>query len=237
MKRIIITALLVFLVGSTNLLAASVAAKDTTKTKQYKLEVHTTVADHLTHEPIDSLRATLHRAADSSFVDTVHVQKNNYWGEESTDLYFTIREAGKYLLRLEAKGYQTRYVSFEIAKIYKREASRELKRFYMRRDMERKGATTGDDSITVMNEVVVKATKLQFVMRGDTLVYNADAFPMSEGSMLSDLIKKFPGVELKEDGEILVNGRKVDVMTLNGKDFFDKDRELLLENMPAYIVK
>lgn len=236
MKRTIITALLAFFVGSTNPLAASMAAKDTTKTKQYKLTVSTTVADHLSHEPIDSLRATLHRAADSSFVDTVHVERY-YWGEGSTYLEFTIREAGKYLLRLEAKGYQTRYVSFEIAKIYKRETFRELKRFYMRRDMERKGATTGDDSITVMNEVVVKATKLQFVMRGDTLVYYADEFSMAEGSMLSDLIKQFQSVELKENGEIFVNGRKVDVMMLNGKDFFDKDRELLLENMPAYIVK
>jgi len=90
---------------------------------------------------------------------------------------------------------------------------------------------------TYMNEVVIKATKLKFYMDGDTLVYDADAFNLSEGSMLRSLIKKLPGVELKEGGEITVNGQRVESLLLNGKDFMDSDRELLLENMPAYMVK
>ena len=55
--------------------------------------------------------------------------------------------------------------------------------------------------------------------------------------MLDALIKKLPGVELHSGGEITVNGRKVDALLLNGKDFFDSDRELLLDNMPSYMVK
>ena len=72
---------------------------------------------------------------------------------------------------------------------------------------------------------------------GDTLVYNADAFNLAEGSMLDGLIRKLPGVELNKEGEIKVNGRKVESLLLNGKDFFDKDRELILDNMPAFMVK
>jgi len=234
MKQIIILLLALF-VGSTNLLAVSMAAKDTTKTKQHKLTVYTTVADHLTHKAIDSLRATLHRAADSSFVDTVHVEKHNYWGEESTDLEFTIREAGKYLLRLEAKDYQTRYRPFEIEKIHKHEIFRELKRCYMERDTKSTREAADDDSTTFMNEVEVKATKLKFGMIGDTLRFNADAFPMTEGSTLSDQIKRLPGAKIKEGGEISMNGRKVDVTMLNGKEF--KDRGQVLDNMPAYTVE
>ncbi len=45
---------------------------------------------------------------------------------------------------------------------------------------------------------------------GDTLVYDASAFNLPEGSMLDDLIRQLPGAELRENGEILVNGRKVD---------------------------
>ena len=74
-------------------------------------------------------------------------------------------------------------------------------------------------------------------MDGDTLVYNADAFNLSEGSMLSSLIKKLPEVEINKGGEITVNGQRVESMLLNGKDFMNSDRELLLENMPAYMVK
>lgn len=41
-----------------------------------------------------------------------------------------------------------------------------------------------------LDEVMVKATKIKMVWRGDTLVYNADAFNVPEGSMLDGLIKQ-----------------------------------------------
>ena len=67
--------------------------------------------------------------------------------------------------------------------------------------------------------IVVKSTKVKFFYKGDTLVYNADAFQLAEGSMLDALISQLPGVELKDDGRIYVNGRFVDNLLLNGKDF------------------
>ena len=39
-----------------------------------------------------------------------------------------------------------------------------------------------------LNEVIVKATKVKFTYKGDTLVFNANAFNMPEGSMLGSLI-------------------------------------------------
>lgn len=44
-------------------------------------------------------------------------------------------------------------------------------------------------------------------------------------------------MEINKGGEITVNGQRVESMLLNGKDFMNSDRELLLENMPAYMVK
>ena len=88
-----------------------------------------------------------------------------------------------------------------------------------------------------LGEVVVKATKVQMVYRGDTLVYNADAFNVPEGSMLDAIIKQMPGVELKANGEIYVQGRKVDFLTLNGENFFKGKNKILLENLPYYTVK
>jgi len=230
-------ALISFAVGL--LCLSAYGQTDSTKTKKRELNVYATVADHLTHDGIDSLKATLLRAADSSFVDTVHVQSYKYDDKLHTYVDATVKEVGKYLLRLEAKGYQTRFTPFDIQKMYKRESYRELKPIYLHRAPKAKQQSLmlDGDSTTIMDELVVKATKLKFYMDGDTLVYDADAFSMAEGSMLDALIKKLPGVELHGGGEITVNGRKVDALLLNGKDFFDSDRELLLDNMPSYMVK
>lgn len=88
-----------------------------------------------------------------------------------------------------------------------------------------------------LSEVVVKATKVKFYVNGDTLVYNADAFELAEGSMLDALIQQLPSVELKSGGDIEVNGKHVDALLLNGKDFFNKDHRLMLDNLPSYMVK
>lgn len=85
--------------------------------------------------------------------------------------------------------------------------------------------------------VMVKATKVKFLYKGDTLVYNADAFNTAEGSMLDALIRQLPGVELKDDGQIFVNGRLVESLLLNGKPFFHGNNQIMLDNLPAYMVK
>lgn len=217
----------------TMLCAQSVCAqnKSASDKKEQYISVTCAVADHLTHDAMsaDTLRGELILAADSSFVDTLKIDSMG-WGEwKETRATAKVYEAGKYFLRFFYQGYEPKYVPFEIKKMYKNEIYRELKTAYMRRqkrfeDME-------------LDEVVVKATKLKFYMDGDTLVYDADAFSMAEGSMLGQLIKQLPGVEVEKGGEIKVNGKKVDAMLLNGKNFFDSDRELLLDNMPSYMVK
>lgn len=88
-----------------------------------------------------------------------------------------------------------------------------------------------------LNEVSVTASKVMFYYKGDTLIYNADAFILAEGSMLDGLISQMPGVELKRNGEISVNGKKVSNLLLNGKDLFNGNRQLMLENLAAYTVK
>ena len=88
-----------------------------------------------------------------------------------------------------------------------------------------------------LKEVVVSATKVKMFYRGDTLVYNADAFNVANGSMLDALIRQMPGTELTKEGEIYVNGRKVQSLMLNGKDFFRGNKKLMLENLPYYTVK
>lgn len=69
----------------------------------------------------------------------------------------------------------------------------------------------------LLGEVVVKGTRIKMAYKNDTIVYNASAFQLPDGSMLDALVRQMPGVELKDDGTILVNGEKVDFLTLNGR--------------------
>ncbi len=203
--------------------------KADTYVEQEGMRVYAEIKDHFTHDPVKMRCVTLLMAADSAFVDTVPTYYENEEDYKSSHLYKVFKEAGKYLFKLEADGYQTMFVPFELKKIYKRETLRELKTVYLK--------PVPKKNERMLDEVVVKATKLKFYMDGDTLVYDADAFNLAEGSMLGELMKKLPGVEVEQGGVIKVNGRQIDAMLLNGKDFFDSERELLLENMPSYMVK
>jgi hypothetical protein len=88
-----------------------------------------------------------------------------------------------------------------------------------------------------LDEVEVKATRIQVAYKGDTIVFDASAFALPEGSMLDALIRQLPGTELKDNGEIFVNGKKIDCLTLNGKDFFRGKNKVMLENLPYFVVK
>ena len=97
-------------------------------------------------------------------------------------------------------------------------------------------SATGSSSYQ-MDEVAVTASIIKVIQKGDTLVYNAEAFKLPEGSMLNVLIGQLPGVELKESGEIVVNGRRVDELLLNGNHLIKNDRHVMLDNLPHYVVK
>lgn len=134
---------------------------------------------------------------------------------------------GEYLLRLTHKDYFTEYFHINI------KTSARNNGFIVLRD---KIKMRKQPKERVLGEAVVKATKIKMVMKGDTIVYNADAFQLSEGSMLDALIEQLPGVELKDNGQITVNGRLVSSLLVNGKDFFRGDPKIALENLPSYMV-
>ncbi len=88
-----------------------------------------------------------------------------------------------------------------------------------------------------LGEAVVKATRVKMYYKGDTLVYDAAAFKLPDGSMLDGLIRQLPGVTMNEGGEIFVNGRKVDELLLGSRSFMSGNKKVLMENLPYYTVK
>ena len=87
----------------------------------------------------------------------------------------------------------------------------------------------------ILKEVVVKATKIQMYYKGDTIVYNADAFNVSQMDKLRSLVTQLPATEFV-DGVLKVNGRVVENLTLSGKDFFNGNIQTALDNLPAFVV-
>ena len=85
----------------------------------------------------------------------------------------------------------------------------------------------------VLDEVIVK---MPVVVRGDTLIYNADSFKNGTERKLEDIIDKLPGVEINETGQIEVEGKVVNKLMVNGKDFFDGDTKIGTKNIPSNAV-
>ncbi len=78
--------------------------------------------------------------------------------------------------------------------------------------------------------------KMPVAVRGDTLVYDADSFQNGSERKLEDIVEKLPGVEINEDGQIEVEGKVVNKLMVNGKDFFDGDTKVATKNIPSSAV-
>lgn len=205
------------------------AREDTTQVRTIPLWGH--VKDGFTYTALHGTFVTLMRE-DSTVVDTMHVQCFNP-GTPQEDTYYKFdvpARRARYIIKAEHPDYYPEYVDCAVRYVA-RNPYVDARHHEMRR---RPYASFADRSL---GEVVVKATKIRVAYRGDTVVYNADAFNLSEGAMLNELVRQLPGAELKPNGEIYVNGRKVDYLTLNGTDFFKGDNRKMLDNLPAFTVQ
>ena len=90
---------------------------------------------------------------------------------------------------------------------------------------------------TVLQEMVVTGRAAQIIVKKDTLVYNPDAYRTPEGSPIEELIKRIPGAEVDEDGNITINGKVVKKILLDGKEFMLGDVETALKNIPVNIIQ
>lgn len=193
---------------------------------QRKFAINSSVGDYITHGILRNSLVEL-LTTDSVLIDSTRA--GGVMWTNGTPTYFAnfsivIPNPGDYLLRVSYKGYETLYKPISISKFHRREVSRAIPPIYLKRAMEKK-----------LKNVTVTATKIKFYNKGDTVVYNADAFQLGEGSMLDALVRQLPGVEFK-DGQIYVNGKFVSSLLLNGKDFFKGNNQIMLDNLPAYMV-
>ncbi len=83
-----------------------------------------------------------------------------------------------------------------------------------------------------LDEAVVVGQAPMAVTEGDTTVFNASAYRTPEGSMLEELVKQLPGGEIDADGKLLIHGKEVKKILVDGKEFFSDDPKAALKNLP-----
>ncbi|GAB3020124.1 outer membrane beta-barrel protein [Spirosoma pulveris] len=82
-------------------------------------------------------------------------------------------------------------------------------------------------------EVVVRTAKAPLTIKGDTIEYNASSFKVPPGSTVEDLLRKLPGVQVDQDGNIRAQGQEVKKVTVDGKSFFGNDPKAATKNLQA----
>ena len=192
----------------------------------YKHSVEGSVVDNITGVGVTA-KITL-MTADSVVIDTITADIEEMpWDIGYHKAYYEFKDAvtakGKYIIKAEKEGYDVCYMNCELRST--RQDYIKVKEIRMTKIVEHE-----------LKEVTVVASKVKMVMKGDTIVYNANAFNLAEGNMLDALIARLPGAKLEKDGRIYVNGRFIQSLLVNGQEFFAGNPKLALENLPAYTV-
>lgn len=181
-----------------------------------KVKVTGNVADYETSEPVIAATVQLLALPDSSFqAGATTDAKGRFEMEERL-------RSGDYLLKVSFVGYGDEYRNFAVINETRR----------VRLDSIR----LKTDAL-LLKEAVIEAQMAQVQVVDDTVVFNAEAFRVPEGSMLEELIRKLPGYEVGDDGTVTYNGQTVSKILVDGKEFFSNDKSIAMKNLPANMVK
>lgn len=192
------------------------AQKDKEKSKlDGKVSVNAHIIDGSTTENMPQVTVQLFELPDTTFIYGT-VTDNEGW--------FNIKKVpvGEFLLRYSFMGYSTQEFSF---KTVKEDRERALGVFKMY------------EKSIMLTEAVIEDALPPTQVVDDTLMFNVSAFRVPEGSVLEELIKRLPGVEVDENGGITVNGRRVSRILVDGQEYFGNDQQMATKNLPVNIIR
>jgi hypothetical protein len=99
------------------------------------------------------------------------------------------------------------------------------------------GAIKMINDAQALEEVLVTAERPPVSVKKDTIEFNASAFKTLPTALVEDLLKKLPGIDIDKDGNIMMNGRAVNRILVDGKDFFGGDPKVATRNLPANVIE
>ena len=191
------------------------AQKDKEKSKlDGKVSVNAHIIDGSTTEDMPQVTVQLFQLPDTTFLYGT-VTDNEGW--------FNIKKVpvGEFMLRYSFMGYSTQEFTF---KTVKEDRERALGVFRMY------------EKSIMLTEAVIEDALPPTQVVDDTLMFNVSAFRVPEGSVLEELIKRLPGVEVDENGGITVNGRRVSRILVDGQEYFGNDQQMATKNLPVNII-
>lgn len=170
------------------------------------------VKDSATGEVLENTNLSVLRMPDS-----VRIAKLT-----STKKGFLLRQpAGSYVLIASFVNYMNDTLSFRVAN---EDSLVQLRPLLLQR------------TATNLVEVIVKMSIPPFVIKSDTLIYRADSYKTIPNATVEDLLKRLPGVRVGRDGTVTVQGKRVEKIYIDGKEFFLNDLKGAIQNLPSGIV-
>ena len=178
------------------------------------------IVDKEQREALENATLQLYKLSNSQNgkQDTTYV--NGTYSDQNGRFVFNSLSAGNYLLRISYLGYKV--VNRQLTKVNGRALA--LGQITMERDA------------VVLDETVVLANVPKMVVKDDTLVYNADAFRVPEGSVIESLVEMLPGAKIDDDGGVTINGKQVRRFKLDGRDFMTGNNDAVMKNLPSYVI-
>lgn len=128
---------------------------------------------------------------------------------------------GRYLVRISSVGYETQFKHIAITD----GRNLDFGRLVLKADA------------VMLKEAKVMGKALKVVVREDTFVYNSSAYRTPEGSVVEELIKRLPGAKVEDDGTITINGKTVNKVTIDGKEFMTGDTKTAIKNLPTSVIE
>ena len=182
--------------------------------QQSGVNVTGSVVEQGSDTPIEQATVRLLNVKDSTMVRGVVSARNGS---------FTLKNVkkGSYLLHITFIGYDPLYQPLQITG---------------KKNPVNVGKLELSDGAIELGEAVVIGKAPEVTVRNDTVEYNADSYKVTEGSVLEDLLKKMPGVEVDSEGKITVNGKEVKKVMVDGKEFFSDDPKVASKNLPAKMI-
>lgn len=173
------------------------------------------VIDKESGHPLDKSTLQLYRISNK---DTTFV--GGMLSDAQGHFVFRSVKSGNYLLKTSFLGYQEQRVT--VVKTSGHEATL--------------GDVKMETNSVMIKEAVVTAIIPKMVIKDDTVVYNADAFRVPEGSVIEALVEALPGAKIDDDGGISINGKSVKKFKLDGRDFMTGNNSAVMKNLPSYVV-
>lgn len=147
-------------------------------------------------------------------------------GTKFLQSYSITDSKGNYKLSLEQHQVYTLKVSYLGFDTQSIEVSVNIDSKDLKKDIILKESSESLNEVEITYEMPVRII-------GDTIVYNVDSFTSGKEKKLGDVLKKLPGIDIDDNGEIEVEGKKVQKVLVEGKEFFDGDSKLATQNIPA----